>query len=1028
MQIPNKLTKLTLIFLGLLSAFVFNPQLQLATDTIEQKLTNIGGYVFSVIGSPLGIARTAKAESISTTPGSRVQTVVASTVYSLPNPASSPTGTQLLGAIGLIEAGPIEHIKTIRKPGCVEAAESKLAIIDSNCTTQIITTFMKVNFNSGADGYVVIDRLAPTQITYTWTEKELLSDLRSADSSGLPITQILSKKVSQQTSAQGFRFIDGVLSFSTSTPAKSFIFDPSTCNSTDACYSVVRELLKAQDVALDLGRCTVPFPESSLYGAHMEEGVISGTLDNNASYFSFNSSATSTSLGLHLGIDLSYSTKLAVDWCSSVPWPKCGGYVKNPACPLPIPYPCPTWSNPFKTCYTNPPCGLPDVCAVPLPGFTMKKEPWSDTSRFHGAGRLAGDVMVSFDSLLVGTDKGTIRLGNNAKVTGTLTQIPNIYVDPVVPNTKLIDVSVPPWKLPPLPKAPITQVLFSQVTVPFTLVQSLHGSTIDKQVNKEFQKLLSEQQTRLNQALTSRPIEFKLPGFNPTSSEGIYLRDWLLERLRNDYGILGDPMVEILNEHLNEVLYYMLTDDKESLKKLFIASEVCPRVISKFKNTGMTSVPIYKKVNNVCVSVNAKTAVSGTSYFSDSICAKPLAFQGDEFGLFCKDTLTTSLPNDRLGNPSAWTTIGIQTDVYSTLDKPSSAWSLAPGAQLGIGVEPIGSQSAPFMKRVNYKTIATNAGSCSLEMRVYKKDINATNLIPLLFIHGGSWSQRGAFLGLEALISSYTDAGFVVFAPFYRLSSNKDGNPECQNAKWTDIVSDAESALSWTKTNSSYFGAPNTGKVAIAGQSAGGHLAAWLVTHKQSDVSRAVLFYPPADFGDFIDRLNKTNGKSFSDLPPKAGTTTPSIYNWTRAKEIFESAFQVPNALTISKTDPIVTANSFGAIVKTGGAANFPQVFIIDGGSDSLLHYSQSQALCEGYGGTVDNNWVTNPNRPRASFSCGSNSFLHIFREANHALEICIAGQACLSGSPTSANKLKDSLLMGRRWLLNPSTKPVIGE
>ena len=107
------------------------------------------------------------------------------------------------------------------------------------------------------------------------------------------------------------------------------------------------------------------------------------------------------------------------------------------------------------------------------------------------------------------------------------------------------------------------------------------------------------------------------------------------------------------------------------------------------------------------------------------------------------------------------------------------------------------------MKRFNFR----QAGSCELEMRVYKKDIAATNLTPLLWIHGGAWKYRGAgFVGLESLVSNYTEDNFIVFAPFYRLAGNKDGNAECCNAPWTDLVADAEAALGWVKANGASAG------------------------------------------------------------------------------------------------------------------------------------------------------------------------------------------------------------------------------
>ena len=425
-----------------------------------------------------------------------------------------------------------------------------------------------------------------------------------------------------------------------------------------------------------------------------------------------------------------------------------------------------------------------------------------------------------------------------------------------------------------------------------------------------------------------------------------------------------------------------------------------------------------KNSAGICVAVDSKTAVSG-EYYTSATCATKVSFQAQNFPLYCKEGLTAT-PNPILGNPAMWATNGIELDPLSTISRPASKWTLSIGAQMAVGVEPIAGNSIPYMKRVNYKDV----NGCSLEMRIFKKDLNATNLTPLMWIHGGSWQYRGAFAGVEALVSSYTDAGFVVFAPFYRLANNVDGNSACNNAPWQEVMVDAESALGWVKANSAAFGAPNTGKIPIIGQSAGGHMAGWLVTHKPADVSRAVMLYPPADFNDFLKRMRGTNGMSFPGLAvlPLGATTT--VYNPNVAIDILKNAFQIPDINTLDTAGTLVTENSFGAIVKKGGPANFPPVMILHGASDGLVTYTQSQALCEGYGGVVNVGW-TDPTKVRSTFMCGQNSYLHVIKEANHMFEVCFPGLVCFSGSSGSATQAADSLKKGRNWLLNPANIPM---
>jgi hypothetical protein len=119
-----------------------------------------------------------------------------------------------------------------------------------------------------------------------------------------------------------------------------------------------------------------------------------------------------------------------------------------------------------------------------------------------------------------------------------------------------------------------------------------------------------------------------------------------------------------------------------------------------------------------------------------------------------------------------------------------------------------------------------------------------------------------------------------------------------------------------------------------------------------------------------------------------------------------------------------VTENSYPAKVRLN-LAGFPPAFILHGTRDSLLSYTQSQVLCEGYGGVVNLDWAATPDL-RAVFACGSQSQLHLFREADHAFEICLSSanpSTCRAGSAASAALLADSLGQGRHWLM-PAPAP----
>ena len=99
---------------------------------------------------------------------------------------------------------------------------------------------------------------------------------------------------------------------------------------------------------------------------------------------------------------------------------------------------------------------------------------------------------------------------------------------------------------------------------------------------------------------------------------------------------------------------------------------------------------------------------------------------------------------------------------------------------------PIKDNTQPYMTRARYKSVpvrehhevkGANAerqtvttlrgiGQCDLEMRIYKRSLNATGLKPLLALHDGAWAHRGSdFIGFESEISHLTERDFVVFTP-----------------------------------------------------------------------------------------------------------------------------------------------------------------------------------------------------------------------------------------------------------------------
>ncbi len=422
---------------------------------------------------------------------------------------------------------------------------------------------------------------------------------------------------------------------------------------------------------------------------------------------------------------------------------------------------------------------------------------------------------------------------------------------------------------------------------------------------------------------------------------------------------------------------------------------------SQLLRENIRQTPLFVTTSSgVCLPADLEGA-DAQNYFSDVFCTSPVAYRPPSFPRFCQEMLTGT-PNAVLGNAATWDRDRLQ--VNDPLpDQPSQRWTLALGADFRLGIESIGANTLPFMKRIRYKSVVSERGICELEMRVYKRAIPDTNLMPLLALHGGSWAFRdGAFLGLESQISHFTQQGFIVFAPFYRLAGELDGNRECNGVTWPAITQDVSDALTWVQQHGPALGA-TAGPVRIMGQSAGGFLAAWLALHRPGDVSRGLLLYPPTDALDFA--RNARPGGAYE--------------NYQASLDTLERFLGIPD-LTVIDVDNPPLAVTENALVRRASPGATP-FFILHGNADTVVPSQQSVLLCNAYGGGAENDGGD----PAAgtftrAYLCGTGE-LHLFAQGEHALDLlCLPGVVCPAGSPISAEFVAVALQRARLWLALP--------
>lgn len=392
----------------------------------------------------------------------------------------------------------------------------------------------------------------------------------------------------------------------------------------------------------------------------------------------------------------------------------------------------------------------------------------------------------------------------------------------------------------------------------------------------------------------------------------------------------------------------------------------------------MTVNPLYSAAGLQCLPSNP--GASG-AFFTDEACRNEIAFAATSQQQFCAEAIDRT----NLGNGATVV---------------EGRWTLSPGTRYDVGAASLTGLTQPYRTSQIYRRVNRGTGDCLLEMRIYKNMPGATGQRPLIALHGGSWSSRGfGAFGIEATVAHYTDQGFTVFAPFYRLLGDSAAGPQCNDATLPQIVDDIEAALDWVEVQAPQYGA--SGKPIVFGQSAGAHLALSLAVNQSPRVAGAVLLYPPTDFEHFV-------------LQARSGEYTNQQGLNILSKVLGEEAGDAD----ISQSP--IPENTFPAIVAPR-PDGFPPMFIVHGMADELVLPDQSLRLCNALAGTALDQPVPDTAGLSQAVDCGVDSELHLFSEGKHALDICLStnallGESCLSGSAQSKALIAATLKDASRW------------
>lgn len=189
----------------------------------------------------------------------------------------------------------------------------------------------------------------------------------------------------------------------------------------------------------------------------------------------------------------------------------------------------------------------------------------------------------------------------------------------------------------------------------------------------------------------------------------------------------------------------------------------------------------------------------------------------------------------------------------------------------------------------------------SLTLDAWTPDDAGRPVPAVILVHGGGWEAGDKRTYIKPWFATLSDARIAWFTINYRLA------PQWKHPA---AVEDIEAAVRWVQANAKQFGV-DPKRIALMGESAGGHLAALVALRGKVKVRALVSFYGVHDFPLWVQQRG--------ELPRNIGLYLPASDNATLT--------EASPATYVKRTQPAM--------------------LLVHGTADKGVPWKQSERLCE---------------------------------------------------------------------------------